>query len=413
LLNQFEAGADKDTRRIAYVMKMFPRISETFIMNEILALEALGVRLLIISLQHPDLKVAHQQLNSIRAHVYYVPESFWRDLPHIFRAQAHFMFKFPSRWIRALTFMLRRRNLKAAKLWLQSARTARLLENSGLSHLHSHFALLTSTFLGLHFSFTCHAKDVYANNRLTFPDFFMNLDLASFVVCGSERTRHDILNAWPNLAPEKIHVVYNGLDLERFQRRTAEPGGKEGAILSVGRFVEKKGFPDLIRACALLRDRSVRFSCQIVGYGPMRKSLAELISALRLEKEVHLVGAVSQQELITYYESANVFCLPTTIASNDDRDIIPNVVKEAMAVGVPVATTSIPSMEEIVEDGKSGLLVPERQGELLAQSLELLIRDRELGKRVAQAGRQVIEERFDRSKNVQKLRKLFEPYLSD
>lgn len=405
------------TRKIAYLMKMFPRISETFILNEILALEALGVKIQIVSLYHPDLKVAHQALKSIKAPVYYIPESFWRDLPHMLRAQAHFMFAYPTRWIRALSLTILRHNLKAVKLWLQSARIASELESSDVSHIHAHFAhspttvaMLTSTLLGLNFSFTCHAKDVYANKRLTSPGFFRNLELASFVVVGSERTKQDIIKAWPRLIREKIHVVYNGLDLGRFQRRTTEPK-REGTILSVGRFVEKKGFPDLIRACSILRDRSVRFSCQIVGYGPMRKSLAELISALKLEKEVHLVGAVPQQELLTYYQSADVFCLPTTIAGNDDRDIIPNVVKEAMAVCVPVTTTSIPSMDEIVEDGKTGLLVPERQRESLAQSLELLIRDRELGNRLAQAGRLIIEDRFDRSKNVKKLQKLFEPYI--
>ncbi len=271
-------------KTVAYVMKMFPRISETFIMNEILALEALGLKIRIISIYSPDSKVAHQQLKSIRAPIFYLPESFWRDLPQMLRAQAHFLLECPSRWIRAFSIMFWRHSFKSTRLWLQSGRVAKLLEGSDVGHIHAHFshapttvAMMTSTLLDLHFSFTCHAKDVYADDRLSSPGFFRNLNRASFVVCASERTKEDIVDAWPDSQPGKIHVVYNGLDLERFQQRTMKP--RHGRlILSVGRFVEKKGFPDLIEACGLLRNHSVPFSCEIVGYGPMRKNLVDLIS---------------------------------------------------------------------------------------------------------------------------------------
>lgn len=403
-------------KSVVYVVKMFPRISETFIINEILALEALGLKIRIISLYSPDLKVAHQQLKSIRAPVHYLPESFWRDLPHMLRAQAHFMLNYPSRWIRAFSIMFWRHSFKSTRLWLQSGRVAKDLEGTDVGHVHAHFshspttlAMMASTFLDLRFSFTCHAKDVYADGRISSPGFFRNLNRACFVVCASARTKKDIVDAWPNSQPGKIHVVYNGLDLERFQRRTTEP--KAGLILSVGRFVEKKGFPHLIEACGLLRNHSVPFSCEIAGYGPMRKNLVDLISSLGLEGQVRLVGAVPQQDLIAYYQRANVFCLATTIASNEDRDILPNVVKEAMAVGVPVTTTSIPGMDELVENGRTGLLVPEKNYQALADALELLLDDPELGKRLALAGGQLIEERFDRRKNVKALLRLFEPYL--
>lgn len=404
------------TKSVAYVLKRFPRLSETFIINEILALEAMGIGIRIISLNRSDSKVLNPEINSIRAQVYYLPESFWHELARMQLAQAYFLRRHPSRWIRAFSVMFLRFNHKAVKRWLQSGRVAQLLEGTDIGHIHAHFsnapttvAMITGILLGLRFSITCHAKDVYADGRLHSLGFFRNLTRANFVVCVSAKTKQDIIDAWPDLPPSKIHVIYNGLDLERFHRRFAEP--RERLILAVGRLVEKKGFPYLLKACQLLRGRSVPFKCEIVGYGQMRKSIVNLVSALDLEDRVRLVGPLAQEELVAYYQRADVFCLPTIIASNDDRDILPNVVKEAMAVGVPVVTTSIPAMEELVEHERTGLLAPPGNSPALAEALERMLGDREMGGRLADAGRQMIEERFDRRKNASQLMRLLKQNL--
>lgn len=397
------------TGSVVYVLKRFPRLSETFILNEILALEAMGLKLRIVSLYMAGTSVVHNQVASIRAQVHYIPQSFWRELPRMLRAQGHFLIRHPGRWIRAFSIMFWRFNLKAVRRWLQSGFLAQQLEGTDVRHIHAHFstspttvAMMTSTLLDFQFSFTCHAKDVYADSRLHSPGFFRNLSRASFVVCASVETKQDIVEAWPDVPRGKIRVVYNGLDLERFRRRTSEPTN-DPLILGVGRFVEKKGFPYLIEACRLLEDRSVPFKCEIVGYGATRKSLLELISSLGLEDRVSLVPPLAQDELVGYYRRASVFCLPTMIASNDDRDILPNVVKEAMAVGVPVITTALPGMDELVEHERSGLLVPQKNAPALADALEVLLEDHDLRRRLAQEGRRKIEERFDRSKNVAQL----------
>lgn len=404
------------TKSIAYVLKMFPRLSETFIWNEILALEAMGIRIHIVSLNRSDMKTSHPEINSIRAPVYYLPVSLWRELARMLMAQAYFLRRHPGRWIRAFSVMFFRFNPKAVKRWLQSGKMAQLLEGTDIGHIHAHFsnapttvAMMMGILLGLRFSITCHAKDVYANGRLHSPGFFRNLTRANFVVTVSEKTKQDILHTWPDLPPSKIHVIYNGLDLERFHRRSAEPG--ERLVLAVGRFVEKKGFPYLIEACQVLRDRSVPFKCEIIGYGQMAKSMVNLVSALKLEDRVRLVGPLPQEELVAYYQRADVFCLPTIIASNEDRDVLPNVVKEAMAIGVPVVTTSIPAMGELVEHERTALLAPPGNSTALAEALERVLEDGEMGERLADAGREVIEERFDRNRNVLQLLRLFEPHL--
>ncbi len=403
-------------KNVTYVVKMFPRLSETFILNEILALEAKGLKIRIISLYRSDSKVVHQEIKSVQAQVHYLPESFWHGLPRMLRAHAHFLVRHPRRWIRTFSLMFWHYSLRSWKWWLQAAIVAQFLEGTDIGHIHAHFstapttvAIITSILLDIHCSFTCHAKDVYAKSRLYSPAFHRNLSRAVFVICVSAQTKQDIVDAWRDVPPEKIHVIYNGLDLERLRHRSIEP--RDRLILAVGRLVEKKGFPYLIEACQLLKRHSVPFKCEIVGYGEMQKSLVDLVSALELEDRVHLIGPLAQQELVAHYQRAYVFCLPTVIANNGDRDILPNVLKEAMAIGVPVVTTNIPSMEELVEHGRNGLLVPQKNPLALAEALERLLDDQELGRRLAETGRQTIEERFDRGKNVSQLRRLFEQCL--
>jgi glycosyltransferase involved in cell wall biosynthesis len=211
------------------------------------------------------------------------------------------------------------------------------------------------------------------------------------------------------LPSENLHVIYNALDLRKIRPRPSEP--HEKLILSVGRLVEKKGFPYLIEACHLLRSSDSAFECEIVGYGSMRKSLVELASSLQLNGQVRFVGPLPQEELIAHYHNASIFCLATLVASNDDRDVLPNVLKEAMAVGVPVVTTNVPGMEELVEHERTGLVVAPKDPVELARALERLMHDQELRKRLSAAARGIIEGRFERSKNTLQLLRLFEKHL--
>ena len=415
---QFESAASPQVRRkgVAYVVKRFPRLSETFILDEIIALEKRGLSIKVISIHPTDTKV-HKHFRRVRAPVFYIPESVLDDLPQMLWAQGHFFVHYPRRWIRAFGVMLFRHNPRAARHWLKAGLVARRLEGTNTGHIHAHFstsptaiAMMSSILLGMRYSIACHAKDVYAEGRLHSPGFFRNLMRSSFVVVVSDRTKKDILDAWPGLPHQKIHVVYNGLDLDRFQSRLSEP--KSNLILSVGRMVEKKGFTYLVQSLSLLRDGDVDFKGEIVGYGSEKKGLNELISSLHLESKVRIIGPLAQDELIMHYHAASVFCLATLIASNDDRDILPNVIKEAMAVGVPVLTTEVPGMEELVEDGFNGILVPPKDPGAMARGMQELLGDGELRRRLAIAARRRIEERFDRSKNTSSLLTLLEQQLS-
>jgi glycosyltransferase involved in cell wall biosynthesis len=202
----------------------------------------------------------------------------------------------------------------------------------------------------------------------------------------------------------EIHTVYNGLDLGTFPLRKNPP--REPLILSVGRLVEKKGFGDLIAACRLLKQRKVKFTCELVGTGALTKTLKEQIRTCGVGDCVKMIGPLSQEVLRRHYERAMAFALPCIEATDGDRDILPNVLKEAMAVGVPVLTTRLDGIEELIEDGVSGLLVTPGDVPALAAQLELLLSNVELRQNLTIQGRQVIEERFDRRINVAQLKKL-------
>jgi glycosyltransferase involved in cell wall biosynthesis len=228
--------------------------------------------------------------------------------------------------------------------------------------------------------------------------------LARFVVANSNYSAAGLRAVFNGEVPTKIFTIYNSVDLAAFPRRLNEPN--EPLILSVGRLVEKKGFADLIKACRLLKDWGVNFNCEIVGSGPLGASLADSIAKLDLEKTVKLRGQRPHQELGNHYLKAMVFVLPCVVAANGDRDILPNVLKEAMAVGVPVVTTQMEGIEELVTHNETGLLTNPGDIEGLAKSLQRLLTDTQLRRRLADKARQLIEERFNLQTNFSRLRQL-------
>jgi len=278
-----------------------------------------------------------------------------------------------------------------------------------IHHLHAHYAnipakvaLLVHRLTGVSYSITTHAKDIFQNDPFASPKLRERMCRASFVVANS-RFSAEHIRAGLNGQGE-IHVVRNGLDLEAFPLRPNLP--EQPLILGVGRLVEKKGFGDLIAACQMLKQKRVRFSCEIVGTGVLSSRLKEEIRNREVGELVKLIGPLPQQVLRAHYSRAMLFVLPCVQATDGDRDILPNALKEAMAVGVPVVTTRLEGIEELVADGVSGVLVQPKDPSALAGKLELLLGDAELRRRLAVRGRQVIEEQFDRRNNFGELKTL-------
>ena len=402
--------------RVGYVIKMFPRLSETFILNEILELEEQGLDLHIFSLRKPVDAVRHVQTKSVRATVTYLPEKFHQAPLRMAQGQWHVWRHYPRTWRHSLRGALHRVRSAGDSGNLMAFYQACCLirQMGGIRHLHAHYAnlpakvaLLVHRVTGLAYSITTHAKDIFQNDPFALPRLRERMARARFVIANS-RFSADHIRAGLNGEGE-IHVVHNGVDLESFPLRQDAP--KRPLLLSVGRLVEKKGFEHLVGACNLLKQRGMEFSCEIVGTGLLSSRLKDLIRQYGVGDRVRLLGPLPQQVLREHYRRAMVFALPCVRAKDGDRDILPNAVKEAMAVGVPVVTTRLEGIQELVEDGVSGLLIQPGNQESLAAKLEELLQNPQLRQRLSVAGRKVIETRFDRRRNFVKLRELFEAPL--
>ena len=416
---------------VAYVMNGFPRLSETFIANEIHQLERSGLRLRLFVVKRENEPQVHPVVAAIRAPLVYLPKASslsghslaaWlrSNLPTFGAAHRRLALRHPLRYAAtlgsALALTWRHWPRKVfIKEFLQAGEIADQVQRAGdVQHLHGHFchgvATITwfaSRLAGIPFSFTAHAKDIYQAELNPGRLLERKLGAARFVAtCTCANA--DVLKA-RHARPDEVHTIYHGLDTDFFAPAApALADGQPPLILSVGRLVEKKGFDQLITACGLLQQRGVAFRCVIVGEdGSAGPALRQQIAQLGLASQVQLRSAVTQDQLRDIYRSAHLFALPCQIMEDGDRDGFPNVLAESMAMGVPVVSTAISGIPEMVDDGVHGLLVPPRSPQALADALQRVLTDDALRQRLALAGRARICERFDSRQTTLALRELF------
>lgn len=397
---------------IAYLLKRYPRLSETFILHEILELERQGVDLRLFSIMNPNEQVVHAEVARVRAPVQYLPVG-WQAVGPLLRAHLTLVTRAPRRYLRVVRYILtRRRHRSTIKHFVRAGWLARELEKVGATRLHAHFAhgpasvahfvhLLT----GLPFSFTAHAKDIYTSppNLLA-----VKMRAAQFVVtCTDYNARYlaDLI-----VGEKPIQRIYHGVDLRLFTPSgCSAPDDRPDearSILAIGRLVEKKGFPTLIEACRLLRAEGYDIRLRIVGDGPMKGALSRQIEESGLAEHVTLLASRSQRELLALYRAAELFVLPCVVAENGDRDGIPNVLVEAMSLGVPVVSTTVSGIPELVIDGRTGLLVPPHDPRALATALARFLDDPPLRARLAAEARRHVTTEFDLATNAARLKAL-------
>jgi colanic acid/amylovoran biosynthesis glycosyltransferase len=391
--------------KIGYVVKRYPRFSETFIINEILAHEAAGAELEIFSLLPPVDTHFQDLLARVRSPVtYLVPDApkaseLWSALGGEAPEAVH-------RWIPDA-------QASAAREAYASLVLARLVRERHVDHLHAHFATsaatvaaLTARLTGVGFTLTAHAKDIFHDTvdpavlRRTFG-------AADAIVTVSD---HNVAYLRSVVGDAPIERVYNGLDLAAFPFRP--PVDRAPVVLAVGRLIEKKGFGDLIAACRRLLDRGVEFRCRIIGSGPLSDALAHQVDRLGLRELVTLVGPLPQREVIAEMHGSTVLAAPCVVGGDGNRDGLPTVVLEAMALGTPCIATPVTGIPEAVRDGDTGLLVPEGDEAALAEAIARMLSDPALQLRLATRARRRIEEAFDVGRNTAALRALFAARLA-
>jgi glycosyltransferase involved in cell wall biosynthesis len=398
--------------RIAYLLKKFPRLSETFVLNEILEQERRGTEVHVFSRRKRDPEPDHPELARLRAEVEVLPHRSslnpWREL-------------FASTTDRRRVLGSIERVLRDDERWnhprlpellgealLLRRRTAEL----GIDHVHVHFAtdsavtaMLLSRLGGPTYSVTLHAKDIYrsaVDPRLL--DALIGESAFSVTVCDANVRYLAERIGGESLA--RLRRLYNGIDLSSFERSAG--ARDERHVLAVGRFVEKKGFSVLLDALALLRDRGVEARTTLVGDGEERGALEARLDELDLGERVHLTGALDTDGVRAHMARATVFCLPCVVGADGNRDALPTVLIEAQAAGLPVVSTPVTGIPEILGDGQAGVIVPEHDAAATADALEALLGDPERRRRLAEAGRERARRLFDLERSGDALSSWFE-----
>ncbi len=414
---------------IVFLLKGYPRLSETFIAQEIHALEKLGLPIRIVSLRFPTDRHQHPVHRDIAAPVAYLPEYLyqepWRVLKGWWRAR-----RLPGYaaafhlWLgdlrRDFTSNRGRRFGQACVLAAEIAEG----KLGNVRRLHAHFlhtpaavAYYASRMTGIAWSCSAHAKDIW-----TTPDWEKQEKLASLdwlVTCTESGHRH-----LQQLAAEplKVSLVYHGLDFRRFPPPDPQPGDAASAIsrtvdgngpiviLSVGRAVPKKGYPDLLRALAQL-PATLDWRFRHIGGGPELDGLKALAGTLGIADRIQWQGALPQEEVLQAYRAADLFVLASCIAEDGDRDGLPNVLMEAQSQRLAVIATGISGVPELIKDAETGLLVPPNDPDALSKAIQSLISDAPRRHRLAEAGFRHVHARFAMEAGIADLARRFQPDL--
>lgn len=430
------AGQPPAPGRVAYVVESFPGISQGFLVEELRQLERMGLALHVYTLQPGD-RAARPVAEAIRAPLTCVSRldgrgrTFSGSVREHWRAHARIATRHPLRWAAALRAALslawthrdvdERSGLRPRHPHLEDflqagAIAGDLLQRPDVAHLHSHRCdrVATVTWLaarmsGRSYSFTAHASDIHRADANPRDLLERKMGHAAFVATCTHANARTLRARHPR--PGEVRTVFHGLDTDWFAPAVVDPSSARLArplILSVGRLVARKGFDQLLEACARLRDDGVDFQCVIVGEGgsgaePLRRQIEQR----KLRERVCLLGAVTREELRGLYAHAHVFALPCQVTETGDRDGFPDALAEAMAMGVPVVSTDVSAIPEVIEDGVHGLLVAPRDPAALATALDRLLADTALRSRCAAAARERACERFDSRRTSAELHGLF------
>jgi glycosyltransferase involved in cell wall biosynthesis len=402
--------------RVGFVVKRYPRYSETFIVREILAHEEAGLDLEIFSLRPSNDAHFQDIISRVRSRVnfLYLPaDGLSERLPgttltaaHLWQALCQASEVLPDVW----TALAEAGNAEARDIYL-ALHLALHVRLKKIQHLHATFASdaatvarLAARFADVPYSVTARAKDIF-HQSADREDLQRKFRDAAGIITISDYHVQFLRDTFGAVV-DRVQRIYNGLDLTEFP--FSPPDHRPAVILAVGRLVPKKGFADLISACALLADKDRQFQCRIIGAGPLATELQAQIDRLGLQARVALVGPVPQPAIIEEMRNAAVLAAPCIVDEEGDRDGLPNVIQEALALGTPVVATDVAGIPEVVRHGETGLQVSQSDPQALAAAIEQLLLNQVLREKLATGGRRLMEAEFDIRRNTQKRRAVFQ-----
>ena len=404
-------------KKIVYLIGTYPLLTTTFIDREIIKLNQLGVDLRIFSIRKPpkDTPLSFSQMSLMEKVTYLLPV----NIAKLLISHIYFSIVFPKRFFSTLIYLLTRNypdlkaRFKSLLHFSEGVYFAYFLRDQKVDEIHAHFldrasvlALIAKKLLQIPYSISIHAgADIYVNPVLLREKL---MEARHAVTCTHHNKNHLAKLIGTDLT-EKIAVVSHGIDPLEFQPNP-DPNA-EVLILSVGQLKMRKGFLDLIEACKILRDRKVDFRCEIIGNGPLFYLLEERIMRYSLENQVTLCGALPNELVVERYEQASLFVLPCMVSENGDVDGIPNVLLEAMAMNVPVISSRVSAVPELISENKNGILVNPNSPMELTEAIVSLINSPEKRENLGKEGRKTVLENFNIERNIETLVKTLWPEL--
>ena len=431
-------GGDSSACRVAYIMSRFPKLTETFVLFEMLALENLGVQVEVFPLlrarnteTHPEgagllvkLKelfrrpaekaVMHAEAESLVSRAHFVPFLSFE----ILGSQFYFLLRKPLTYFHVLWTVIRA-NWGSANFLLGSLSVfpkcvhfARRMQDLGVQHIHAHFAnhpaaaaYMISRMSGIPYSFTGHGADLQVDQHMLRE----KVGAAKQIVAISHDNKRFIERVCGQDFGDRISVIHCGVDTRVFdgERTLRQEADQTLQIVCVGTLYEVKGHAYLIEACRILAEDQIAFSCQLIGDGPLRDDLEKQVLQAGLAAKIIFLGRQTRTQIANHLKDADVLVAASVAASDGRREGIPVVLMEAMASGLPVVASELSGIPELITDQQSGWLIPQRDADALADALQTLGRDPDLRSRLGQAGREKVLRDFDLNKNAERLLSLF------
>jgi len=416
-VNSSESIPNKSQRlKVAYIMSRFPKLTETFILYEMLAMQEQDIEVEVYPLLRERTEVMHPEALQFVQAAHYQP---FISLS-ILRANLYFLWKKPRAYLETLWVLLRANwgsfgfLTGALGILLKVVRFAYQMETESIDHVHAHFAshpaaagFIIQRLVGIPYSFTAHGSDLHRDRHMLCE----KVAEAAFVVAISDYNKELILAECQGKYRDKVTVIHCGVDTEVFRCRSNETPHEKGKnpfmILCIGTLHEVKGQAYLIEACRKLHERGIDFVCHFVGDGPDRKSLTTLADQAGLLEKTRFHGKLTRDEIARLLLDTDVLAAPSVPTRDGRREGIPVVLMEAMGSGVPVIASNISGIPELVKDQYTGLLVPPRDATSLAKTLERYYTDPGLRRHLGQAGRERVVGDFDLDTNAAKLAQHF------